>query len=484
MLNLKDRSHAGENVPACIKLDAPEIKLGRSTNNPSSSFIQLDDPFSKSMTSRMHATMALKDSCWSIVDHSVNGVLVNSHRIPKEVPYCLFDGDEITFGTPRSILIYTLLNWPESGSASNGNNIISSNANTNSLVPLSSGSSSPRGEPITVAPKVPAAQDGVSIILNEISALEEIHPETSIFFQSNIAASDARSIPSHATGAQTPSTSSMHKNFFSDLKWPLSDEEGNHFPALTPTGQGMPTETVMAANLVPVVDSKQNLKPSEEKNSKNVSKKRNLDAISKHFPRSIRGKKEARPGIKGNYKSELKNHDNSRPQTTAISIPTTLTSSDVNITQSRRKSPPLATPRVRLPTGNDADRQIHSPHPNRPSAVSSSSSSLSSSCADPPTLVKAEIRTRADEKNDEKNEVPNVLHERSCSGLTKLRARLSQLSDEVVCCICHDLMIGAHALPCAHTFCGACIKAWLTQQSTCPQCRAKVAFATSISILP
>ena len=38
---------------------------------------------------------------------------------------------------------------------------------------------------------------------------------------------------------------------------------------------------------------------------------------------------------------------------------------------------------------------------------------------------------------------------------------LKDLNEELLCCICHELMVLAHTLPCSHTFCFGCIRDWL-----------------------
>ena len=38
---------------------------------------------------------------------------------------------------------------------------------------------------------------------------------------------------------------------------------------------------------------------------------------------------------------------------------------------------------------------------------------------------------------------------------------LKDLNEELLCCICHELIVLAHTLPCLHTFCFGCIRDWL-----------------------
>ena len=42
---------------------------------------------------------------------------------------------------------------------------------------------------------------------------------------------------------------------------------------------------------------------------------------------------------------------------------------------------------------------------------------------------------------------------------------LEDLNEELLCCICRELMVLAHTLPCSHTFCFGCIRDWLGYES-------------------
>jgi len=58
----------------------------------------------------------------------------------------------------------------------------------------------------------------------------------------------------------------------------------------------------------------------------------------------------------------------------------------------------------------------------------------------------------------------------------------SELSEEFCCAICCELIVQAHALSCAHTFCRSCLAMWLATPSSagasggksCPTCRARI----------
>ncbi|THV06087.1 RING/U-box [Dendrothele bispora CBS 962.96] len=82
------------------------------------------------------------------------------------------------------------------------------------------------------------------------------------------------------------------------------------------------------------------------------------------------------------------------------------------------------------------------------------------------------------------NSEPSSKRRRSCSPSVfpnkKAKAKqdelLDDLSDEISCPICFDLLVGAHLLnPCGHTLCGPCSYTWITlkKQTTCPVCRTK-----------
>ena len=45
---------------------------------------------------------------------------------------------------------------------------------------------------------------------------------------------------------------------------------------------------------------------------------------------------------------------------------------------------------------------------------------------------------------------------------------------ELICCICTNILEDPVESPCRHVFCLSCIKTWLSNQETCPHCRAPV----------
>ena len=49
------------------------------------------------------------------------------------------------------------------------------------------------------------------------------------------------------------------------------------------------------------------------------------------------------------------------------------------------------------------------------------------------------------------------------------------MKEEFTCVICQELFVSAHTLPCSHSFCELCIKAWLQTKKECPICRKHVA---------
>lgn len=48
---------------------------------------------------------------------------------------------------------------------------------------------------------------------------------------------------------------------------------------------------------------------------------------------------------------------------------------------------------------------------------------------------------------------------------------VSSMREEFTCVICQELFIGAHTLPCSHSFCEYCIKEWIKKRNVCPVCR-------------
>ncbi|XP_066030164.1 peroxisome biogenesis factor 10-like [Pocillopora verrucosa] len=60
---------------------------------------------------------------------------------------------------------------------------------------------------------------------------------------------------------------------------------------------------------------------------------------------------------------------------------------------------------------------------------------------------------------------------------------LKDLNEELLCCICCELMVLAHTLPCSvHTFCFGCIRDWLCHSKDCPNCRAKAQLKSAVPV--
>ena len=45
---------------------------------------------------------------------------------------------------------------------------------------------------------------------------------------------------------------------------------------------------------------------------------------------------------------------------------------------------------------------------------------------------------------------------------------------ELICCICQGVLEDAVVSPCEHVFCSICVKEWLKESETCPNCRRKI----------
>lgn len=55
---------------------------------------------------------------------------------------------------------------------------------------------------------------------------------------------------------------------------------------------------------------------------------------------------------------------------------------------------------------------------------------------------------------------------------------------ELICCICTCILEDPVESPCRHVFCSACIKTWLSNQKSCPHCRAPVHKKDLKSVVP
>ena len=45
---------------------------------------------------------------------------------------------------------------------------------------------------------------------------------------------------------------------------------------------------------------------------------------------------------------------------------------------------------------------------------------------------------------------------------------------ELLCCICQGVLEDAVVSPCEHVFCSICVKEWLKESGTCPNCRRRI----------
>ena len=52
--------------------------------------------------------------------------------------------------------------------------------------------------------------------------------------------------------------------------------------------------------------------------------------------------------------------------------------------------------------------------------------------------------------------------------------RFSDVSQELVCCICTGVLEDPVEIPCRHVFCSECISKWLKNKKNCPKCRKSV----------
>ena len=59
-----------------------------------------------------------------------------------------------------------------------------------------------------------------------------------------------------------------------------------------------------------------------------------------------------------------------------------------------------------------------------------------------------------------------------------------EVDENFICCICKDVLEDPVESPCRHVFCLKCIKDWLFDQKSCPQCRAPVNCEELKAVLP
>ena len=49
-----------------------------------------------------------------------------------------------------------------------------------------------------------------------------------------------------------------------------------------------------------------------------------------------------------------------------------------------------------------------------------------------------------------------------------------EVDSELICCICKGILEDPVESLCRHVFCSICVKLWLNQNGTCPQCRNQI----------
>ncbi|ESO84941.1 hypothetical protein LOTGIDRAFT_131348 [Lottia gigantea] len=59
-----------------------------------------------------------------------------------------------------------------------------------------------------------------------------------------------------------------------------------------------------------------------------------------------------------------------------------------------------------------------------------------------------------------------------------------QPDQELICCICTNVLDEPMESPCRHVFCKICIETWLNNRSTCPTCRFTVTNGDLKPVLP
>ncbi|KAL9959727.1 hypothetical protein ACROYT_G033078 [Oculina patagonica] len=96
---------------------------------------------------------------------------------------------------------------------------------------------------------------------------------------------------------------------------------------------------------------------------------------------------------------------------------------------------------------------------------------------------KVEVKSKKvpEDHDDKKVEIPSQEKEGSKQE-ERSKKCLADLNEELLCCICRELMVLAHTLPCSHTFCFGCIRDWLAHSNDCPNCRAKAQLKSAVPV--
>lgn len=123
--------------------------------------------------------------------------------------------------------------------------------------------------------------------------------------------------------------------------------------------------------------------------------------------------------------------------------------SDGRVRRSKRKQPVSTTEELSCPAGKKSKANVKS------------------------NKVTEDCDEKVDSHSQEKERSKEDERSRKC---------LADLNEELLCCICRELMVLAHTLPCSHTFCFGCIRDWLGHAGDCPNCRAKAQLKSAVPV--
>eukprot|EP00043_Microstomoeca_roanoka_P006341 m.62101 g.62101 ORF g.62101 m.62101 type:complete len:576 (-) comp13375_c0_seq1:235-1962(-) len=91
---------------------------------------------------------------------------------------------------------------------------------------------------------------------------------------------------------------------------------------------------------------------------------------------------------------------------------------------------------------------------------------------DPTTDKTTDVQDDVESEKEAKSEAGK---EEVSASLERREKEAQGLEENLVCCICRDVLHDAASLlPCLHTFCAGCCSEWLTSNRTCPECRVHV----------